>query len=87
VWHVSWNLREISAIHMFFYAGAFLSVLAAHYFTSKFGAKNIISWAIFVSVLATWALPFVVLLSSTYIFTSLLRFLTGLAQGTKKIQI
>ena len=33
----------------FFYAGTFLSVFAAHYFTMKFGAKHIITWGIVVS--------------------------------------
>ncbi|KAI6181459.1 MFS domain-containing protein [Aphelenchoides besseyi] len=78
---VAWNMREISAIFMFFYAGTFLSVFAAHYFVMKFGPKLIISWGIAICILSTWALPFVIYLTPVYIITSLLRFITGLAQG------
>lgn len=58
-----------------------MSVFGTHYFTMKFGAKNIITWGIFVIVITTWALPLLIYFNPTYIFTSILRFLTGLAQG------
>lgn len=96
-WIVDWNMKELSAIHMqvhnhdlnfsyhhlfrFFYVGTFLSVFAAHYFTNKFGAKPIISWGMAVGAVATIAFPFLLRTSVQYIFTSALRFVTGLAQG------
>ncbi|CAD5208975.1 unnamed protein product [Bursaphelenchus xylophilus] len=78
---VDWQLREISSMHMFFYAGTFLSVFAAHYFTLKFGAKHLISGGIVVGCVATALIPLTVYISKDYIFTSLLRLLTGIAQG------
>ncbi|CAD5206242.1 unnamed protein product [Bursaphelenchus okinawaensis] len=78
---VDWQLREISSMHMFFYAGTFLSVFAAHYFTLKFGAKHLISIGIVVGCVATALIPLTVYITKDYIFTSLLRLTTGIAQG------
>lgn len=71
----------ISFMHMFFYAGTFLSVFAAHLFAQRFGAKAVIAWGIVVNVLCTWAVPPVVFALPHFLFTSLLRFAMGIAQG------
>ncbi|KAI6184519.1 Membrane transporter [Aphelenchoides bicaudatus] len=78
---VNWDLREISAIFIFFYTGNFFSVFGSHYFTLNFGPKNIISWGIIVSVICTWMLPLIFYISQDYFFTAMLRFFTGIAQG------
>lgn len=68
-------------MHMFFYAGTFMSAFAAHYFTLKLGAKRIITLGILVGCMATALIPAMISFSKDYIFTSMLRFITGLAQG------
>lgn len=78
---VAWSPRMISIMHMFFYVGTFLSVFAAHLFAQKFGAKAVIMWGIVVNVLCTWTVPAVVYTLPNFLFTSMLRFAMGVAQG------
>ncbi|KAH7728735.1 Protein F12B6.2 c [Aphelenchoides avenae] len=78
---VGWSPRMISIMHMFFYVGTFLSVFAAHLFAQKFGAKAVIMWGIVVNVVCTWTVPAMVYTLPHFLFTSMLRFAMGVAQG------